>query len=274
MNAILRAVLPPLARAKLRGDIAELSRAAQDFPPRTGGEIHARHADADAPRPGRGNGAADGLFGSDAPSPFAHDAPDIAPLTPKQAVLWRELCAAAADNAAQILVRRGVGALDWGLRSRANRVNRNRLAGIYWLFIVYQLTIFRSRGIDGYDKSRDYDALAAAADALIARIAAEAQTAPTDAPPRAPWQAAQWRNQVPLEVALDIYNRVMQIVGVPLNPEARIYRVSVFTTATERDFDGRTRPAVAIAAATTDADADASGASNATQPEAAPDKPN
>ena len=271
MNAILRAVLPPLARAKLRGDIAELSRAAQDFPPRTGGEIHARHADADAPQPGRGGGAADGLVGLDAPPPFAPDAPDIAPLTPKQAVLWRELCAAAADNAAQILVRRGAGALDWGLRSRANRVNRNRLAGIYWLFIVYQLTIFRSRGIDGYDKSSDYDALAAAADALIARIAAQAQTAPPDAPPRAPWQAAQWRNQVPLEAALDIYNRVMQIVGVPLNPEARIYRVSVFTTATERDFDGRTRPAVVIAAA--DAAAK-SGASSATQSEAAPDKPN
>ena len=50
------------------------------------------------------------------------------------------------------------------------------------------------------------------------------------------WDEA-WASQVPLEAALGLYDHIMQILRLRIDLEQRIYRVSLFTSASERAYD-------------------------------------
>ena len=194
---ILPMLFPPIAKARLRGDIAELNRIALGC-------------------------AAEAL-------------PDA-----KQAALWAACCNAAADVVSQLFVKNSDKTLNWDLQRHRRKLNGQRLAAIYWWMLLYQLVLFRNRGIDGYDRAADFAALCEAADEVMAQFVALPHI--RAAHPGA-WEE-RWRTQVCLEAALGIYNRTMGIMGIGINADARILCVSLFTSATERSFDAATKPAV------------------------------
>lgn len=194
---ILQSLFPPIAKSRLRGDIAELNRVALGC-------------------------AAEAL-------------PDA-----KRAALWAACCNAAADVVSQLFVKNSDKALNWGLQRHRRRLNGQRLAAIYWWMLLYQLVLFRNRGIEGYDRSEDFAALCGAADEVMAQFVALPHI--RAAHPGA-WED-RWQTQVCLEAALGIYNRTMDTLGIGINLEARIMCVSLFTSTTERAFDAVTKPAV------------------------------
>ena len=194
---ILPMLFPPVAKARLRGDIAELNRIALGC-------------------------AAEAL-------------PDA-----KRAALWAACCDAAADVVSQLFVKNSDKTLNWGLQRHRRKLNGQRLAAIYWWMLLYQLVLFRNRGIDGYDRAADFDALCDAADEVMAQFVALPHIGA--AHPGA-WEE-RWRTQVCLEAALGIYNSTMRALGIGINADARILCVSLFTSATERAFDAATKPAV------------------------------
>ena len=165
----------------------------------------------------------------------------------KRAALWSACCDGAADTVAQLFVQNPDKSLDWGLKRHRKRLNEQRLAAIYWWMLLYQLVLFRNRGIDGYDRIEDFHALSAAADELMAEFVSLPHIGAVSP---GPWQQ-HWQRQVALEAALDIYNRVMETLGIRINTEARVMQVSLFTSATERRFNTITKPAV-IKSANTD----------------------
>ena len=158
----------------------------------------------------------------------------------RRAALWSACCEGAADTVAQLFVQNTDRTLDWGLKRHRKRLNAQSLAAIYWWMLLYQLVLFRNRGIDGYDRSADFDALRDTADELIAELVSLPHIGAVNP---GPWQE-HWQRQVALEAALDIYNRVMEALGIRINSEARVMQVSLFTSATERRFNTVTKPAV------------------------------
>ena len=161
-------------------------------------------------------------------------------LNGKRAALWAACCDSAADTITQLFVRNSDKTLDWGLRRHRKRLDGQRLAAIYWWMLLYQLVLFRNRGIDGYDKVADFEALRDAADALMAELVRLPHIGAVNP---GPWQE-HWQRQVALEAALDMYNSVMNVMGIRINREARIMRVSLFTSATERAYETVTKRAV------------------------------
>ncbi len=159
------------------------------------------------------------------------------------AALWSGCCEGAADTVAQLFVQNTDKSLDWGLKRHRKRLNEQRLAAIYWWMLLYQLVLFRNRGIDGYDRVEDFGELSEAADRLIDEFVGLPHIG-ADNP--GPWQE-HWQRQVALEAALDVYNRVMETLGLRINTEARVMQVSLFTSATERRFNTVTRAAVTAA---------------------------
>ena len=161
----------------------------------------------------------------------------------KRAALWSACCEGAADTIAQLFVQNSDKSLDWGLKRHRKRLNEQRLAAIYWWMLLYQLVLFRNRGIDGYDRVEDFDALSAAASELMAELVSLPHIGAVNP---GPWQE-RWQRQVALEAALDIYNSVMEALALRINTEARVMQVSLFTSATERRFNTLTKPAVLTA---------------------------
>ena len=157
-----------------------------------------------------------------------------------RAALWSACCEAATDTVAQLFVQNADNALDWGLKRHRKRLNEQRLASIYWWMLLYQLVLFRNRGVDGYDRVTDFDALRETADELIAELVRLPHIGAVNP---GPWQK-HWQRQVALEAALDMYNSVMETLGIRINTEARVMQVSLFTSATERRFNTVTTPAV------------------------------
>lgn len=164
-------------------------------------------------------------------------------LDSRLAALWTGCCEGAADTVAQLFVQNPDKSLDWGLKRHRKRLNEQRLAAIYWWMLLYQLVLFRNRGIDGYDRIEDFRELREAADRLIDELA---RLPHIGAANPGPWQE-HWQRQVALEAALDVYNRVMETLALRINTEARVMQVSLFTSATERRFNTVTRTAVTAA---------------------------
>ena len=161
--------------------------------------------------------------------------------------LWAACCDGAADTVAQLFVENTERTLDWGLKRHRKRLNGQRLAAIYWWMLLYQLVLFRNRGINGYDKIQDFDALRDTAADLMAELVRLPHIGAVDP---GPWQE-HWHRQVALEAALDMYNSVMDALSIRINIEARVMSVSLFTSTTEQRFNTVTRQAV-LAAITED----------------------
>ena len=164
-------------------------------------------------------------------------------LDSRLAALWTGCCEGAADTVAQLFVQNPDKSLDWGLKRHRKRLNEQRLAAIYWWMLLYQLVLFRNRGIDGYDRIEDFGELREAADSLIDEFV---RLPHIGAANPGPWQE-HWQRQVALEAALDVYNSVMETLALRINTEARVMQVSLFTSATERRFNTVTRTAVTAA---------------------------
>ena len=156
--------------------------------------------------------------------------------------LWTASCDGAADTVEQLFVENTDRTLDWGLKRHRKRLNGQRLAAIYWWMLLYELVMFRNRGIDGYDRIEDFDALRVTADDLIAEFVSLSHIGAVNP---GPWQE-HWQRQVSLEAALDMYNSVMDVLAIRINTEARVMAVSLFTSATERRFNTVTRQAVTV----------------------------
>ena len=154
------------------------------------------------------------------------------------AALWSACCDGASDTVAQLFVQNDDKALNWGLQRHRKRLDPQRLAAIYWWMLLYQFVLFRNRGIDGYDKVEDFDALCAAAEDLMTELV----NLPHIGAIHPGHWSDRWRQQVSLEAALDMYNSVMETLGIRLNTEARVMQVSLFTSATERRFNATISP--------------------------------
>ena len=154
--------------------------------------------------------------------------------------LWTASCDGAADTVEQLFVENTDKTLDWGLKRHRKRLNGQRLAAIYWWMLLYQLVMFRNRGIDGYDRSADFDTIRETAEDLMAELVRLPHIGAVNP---GPWQE-HWQRQVSLEAALDMYNSVMDTLAIRINTEARVMAVSLFTSATERRFNTVTRQAV------------------------------
>ena len=157
--------------------------------------------------------------------------------------LWTASCDGAADTVEQLFVENTDKTLDWGLKRHRKRLNGQRLAAIYWWMLLYQLVMFRNRGIDGYDRNEDFGTMRETAEDLMAELVRLPHIGAVNP---GPWQE-HWQRQVSLEAALGMYNSVMDALAIRINTEARVMQVSLFTSATERRFNTVTRPAVIAA---------------------------
>ena len=159
------------------------------------------------------------------------------------AALWTACCDSAADTVAQLFVQNTDKLLDWGLKRHRKRLNAQNLAAIYWWTLLYQFVLFRDRGIDGYDRIADFETLRDTSDDLMAEFV---RLPHIGAANPGPWQE-HWQRQVALEAALDMYNSIMETLGIRINTEARVLQVSLFTSTTERRFNAITKPTVMAA---------------------------
>ena len=156
----------------------------------------------------------------------------------RQIRLWAFLCEASRRTLRQLLADGGDPMMDWGLRKYARRVDDYKLVAMFWWMLLYQLVLFRNRGMDGYD---DPDAeLDAMHDAARRFLETEFKRLGADFDPPEAW-AKDWRRQFTLESAMALYNHFYNLLGVPGDFTKRINHVSHFTTATERAYDGMAR---------------------------------
>ncbi len=70
--------------------------------------------------------------------------------TPRLARLWSALCDQAENTVYQLIIRNDDGRLDWGLKKHRSKVDYAQLVAIYWWILLYQLVLFRNRGLYGY----------------------------------------------------------------------------------------------------------------------------
>ena len=159
-------------------------------------------------------------------------------LDESQARLWAFLCEASRRTLRRLLADGGDPMMDWGLLKYARRVDDAKLVVLFWWTLLYQMVLFRNRGLDGCgDAEGATDAAFGAARRFLetefARLGA-------DSDPPGPW-AKDWRRQFALESAMALYNHVYALLGVPGDLTKRINHVSHFTTATERAYDDMVR---------------------------------
>ena len=147
--------------------------------------------------------------------------------------LWNTLCQASAQTLAQILVRNDDNRMDWGLKRRARRVDDTRLVVLFWWMLLYQIVIFKNRGMDGFSPDDEIEPLYAAARNFVET---EFERLGIESAPPGPL-SENWRREVTLESAMALYNHTYAVLGVHSDLSQRIDHVSHFTTITERAFD-------------------------------------
>ena len=153
--------------------------------------------------------------------------------TPRLARLWTAFCDQAENTVYQLIIRNDDGRLDWGLRKHRSKVDYAQLVAIYWWMLLYQLVLFRNRGLYGYFPSEELPIFSDAAHSFLQR---EFRNLPGSVPLPEPWDE-QWLRKHTLESALEIYNLVYDRLGLDNDLSRRIGRVSHFTTATETAYD-------------------------------------
>ena len=158
-------------------------------------------------------------------------------LPSERAVLWENLCDEASDIVYQLLVQNRESDLDWGLKSHRGKVSQSRLATIHWWMLLYQLVMFKNRGLDGYVIEEEFPQLYGVAQRFVNQLVSAPEYGGVTT---ASWEEG-WESQVALEASLGIYNRTVQLLGLATDLEKRIGRVSLFTTATERAYDSMAR---------------------------------
>ena len=152
---------------------------------------------------------------------------------PRLARLWSAFCDQAEHTVYQLIIRNDDGRLDWGLKRHRRKIDYPRLVAIYWWMLLYQLVLFRNRGLDGYFPNEELPIFSDAAHSFLQR---EFSRLPTPVQLPGPWDE-RWLRQYTLESALGIYNQVYGVLGLHNDLNRRIGHVSHFTTATEAAYD-------------------------------------
>ena len=161
-------------------------------------------------------------------------------LPSKEAALWELFCTGANDIVRQLLIRKRDYRVDWGLRRHRDRVDRPTLGTLYWWMLLYQLLIFKNRGLKGYEVEGSFPAMYEAIRSLVDALAASEDFRGVAAHP---WEP-EWESQVALEASHAIYSQIAAGIGVKDDPDTKIARVSLFTAATEGEYASMARRAV------------------------------
>ncbi len=158
-------------------------------------------------------------------------------LDSRGAALWNMLCDASRETLRQLLIKNDDDLLDWGLKKHIKRVDDLNLLIFFWWMLLYQLVLFKTRGLEGYDPSEDAVPLH---DLSRSFVTAELARLGKGVGPPASW-ADDWDRQFPLESAMSMYNSIYNLLGLSGDLTIRIQHVSHFTTITEKAYD-RLRP--------------------------------
>ena len=160
-------------------------------------------------------------------------------LSSKDAVLWELFCTGANDIVRQLVIRKRDGRVDWGLRRHRDRMDRPTLGTLYWWMLLYQLLIFKSRGLEGYEVEESFPAMYAATRSFVDALASSDDFRGVESHP---WEP-EWESQVALEASLAIYTQIAAGIGVKDDIDTKIARVSLFTAATEGEYASMARRA-------------------------------
>ena len=154
-------------------------------------------------------------------------------LDTSRARLWNMLCDASCQTLKQLLIKNDDRRLDWGLKKHIRRVNDPALVVLFWWMLLYQIVVFKNRGLDGYTPDDEVEAMYE-----VARRFAEAEFSRLGVgmEPPGPW-SDNWRRQYPIESAMEFYNSTYAMLGLSNDLTLRIEHVSHFTTLTEQAYD-------------------------------------
>ena len=156
-----------------------------------------------------------------------------AELDERRARLWGLLCDSSRETLRQLLIKSDDRRMDWGVRSHIRRIDDARLVVLFRWALLYQIVLFKNRGLEGYDAAEEVGATSE----LARRFAVEEfERLGMGAEPPGPWHE-DWERQVGLEAAMGFYDSLYALLGLHNDPMARIERVSHFTTLTERAYD-------------------------------------
>ena len=154
-------------------------------------------------------------------------------LDPLRARLWKMLCDATGQTLQQLLVKNDDRRLDWGLKKHSKRVSDPVLVVLFWWMLIYQIVVFKNRGLDGYTPDDEvglmYEVAKRFVETEFARMEVENE-------PPGPW-AENWRRQFPIESAMEFYNSTYSMLNLRNDLSLRIEHVSHFTTLTEQAYD-------------------------------------
>ena len=154
-------------------------------------------------------------------------------LDSRGAALWNILCDASRETLRQLLINNDDELLDWNLKKHIKRVNDFNLVIFFWWMLLYQIVIFKTRGLAGYDPANDAGRMH---EVSLIFVTAELQKMGRSSGPPASW-ADDWERQFPLESAMSMYNSVYNLLGLSGDLTARVQHVSHFTTITEKAYD-------------------------------------
>ena len=154
-------------------------------------------------------------------------------LDSRGAALWNILCDASRETLRQLLINNAAELLDWNLKKHIQRVNDFNLVIFFWWMLLYQIVIFKRRGLAGYDPANDAGRMH---EVSLIFVTAELQKMGRSSGPPASW-ADDWERQFPLESAMSMYNSVYNLLGLSGDLTARVQHVSHFTTITEKAYD-------------------------------------
>ena len=154
-------------------------------------------------------------------------------LPPARAALWSSICDGASFLLHQLFVDNEDKTVDWRLKGHRRKLSPTRLVAAFWWMVHYQLVLFKTRGADGYVVQDEFSELLNTARSLLAYLTSIEGYGGGDP---GHWSEG-WASQVSLEAALGTYNALMQMLGLRIDLEQRINRVSLFTSASERAYD-------------------------------------
>ena len=147
--------------------------------------------------------------------------------------LWNMLCDASGQTLKQLLVRNDDRRLDWGLRKHTKRVSDPVLVVLFWWMLLYQIVLFKNRGLEGYTPDDEIEPMYEFA---LQFVETEFSRLGVGTEPPGPW-SDNWRRQYPIESAMEFYNSTYSMLNLGNDLTLRIEHVSHFTTITEQAYD-------------------------------------
>lgn len=162
-------------------------------------------------------------------------------MTPVSALLWKPMCEGARATLNQLFIDTSDKYMDWGLKNKRHKIGEPHAAVLYWWMVLYQMVMFKNRGISGICVDEAFDDLLLVSDGFLAHLSSPGQY---NFKSPGPWDD-RWKTQVPLEATLGFYNRMMLMLRLHVDRDQRVYRVSLFTSAMERDYDENIRAGLA-----------------------------